>query len=132
MTNQDIHQIDQHTELTAPTTPAVASSKPKTGWDISPQNLTTTVKRHKIKVYFEDRGDGCFFEFCGPAGSISETGYHSESISDRALVRRKYLNPGVWADFRAESLYSDYQQSLIESNQTSEQLSIKFSSTSQH
>ena len=128
MTNQDVHQIDQQTEHTAPTTPAVASSKPKTGWDISPQNLTTTVKRHKIKVYFEDRGDDCLFEFCGAAGSISESGFYSELISDRALIRRKYLNPGVWADFRAESLYSDYQQSLIESNQASEQLSIKFSS----
>ena len=128
MTIQDVHQIDQHTELAAPTTPVTVSSKLKSGWDISPQNLSTTVKRHKIKVYFEDRGDGCFFEFCGPAGSISESGYHSESISDRTQIWREYLNPGVWADFKAESLYSDYQQSLSESNQGSEQLSIKFSS----
>ena len=96
--------------------------------DVCPQIVFAT---QPIKVYFEDRGDGCFFEFCGPAGSISESGFYSQLVSDRTLVRRKYLNPGVWADFRAESLYSDYQQSLIESNQTSEQLSIKFSSTSQ-
>jgi hypothetical protein len=99
------------------TQPTVADSvtstgQPKTGWDISPQSLTTTVSSLRIMVHFEDRGDEYFFEFCGPEDSISESGFHSELISDRAIVRREYLNPGVWADFRSEELYKVHQKSL--------------------
>lgn len=99
-----------------------STSQPKTGWDISPQSLTTTVSSRRIMVHFEDRGDEYFFEFCGPEDSISESGFYSELISDRAIVRREYLNPGVWADFRAEKLYADYQKSLAESTWTNEHI----------
>lgn len=93
---------------------------PKTGWDISPQQLSTTVKGHKIAVHFEDRGDEFFFGFRGPESSISKSGFYSESVGERSLVSRQYLNPGVWADFKAEKLYVEYQKSLSNNNQTSE------------
>lgn len=106
-----------------PKTDPLCTIKPKNGWDISPQQLSSMVKEHKIAIHFEHRGDEYFFEFRGLAGSISESGFHSESISDRSFASREYLNPGVWADFRAEELYYDYQKSLFDATTTSTQAS---------
>lgn len=63
-------------------------------------------------MHFEHRGDGYHFGFKGPEQTISASGFHSEHIRERAFVNSEYLNPGVWADFRAEELYADYQKSL--------------------
>lgn len=73
--------------------------------------MRTKVKGHKITIHFEEKDGKYFFNFQGQEFTISQTGLHSECVSDRALVRRKYLNPGVWADFKAEKLYCDYQRS---------------------
>lgn len=95
-----------------PKTEGTRTTKQKTGWDISPQQLSTTVKGHLIAVHFEHREDGYHFGFKGPEHTISASGFHSEHMRERAFVNSEYLNPGVWANFRAEELYADYQKSL--------------------
>jgi hypothetical protein len=91
--------------------------KPDTGWDISPQQLTTTVKNHKIAVHFERRGEEFFFGFRGPEETISASGFYNESCNNPKILKQ-YLNPGVYADFRAEELYAAHQKSLAESTNT--------------
>lgn len=118
--NQSAEQEQQYTSLADVDDRPFTTLEPKTGWDISPQQLSTTVNGHKIAVHFEDRGDEFFFGFRGPESSISKSGFYSESVGERYFVSRQYLNPAVWADFKAEKLYVEYQKSLLNNNQTSE------------
>lgn len=92
--------------------------KPKSGWEISPQMLTTTVKGHNIAIHFEDRGHEYFFRFWGEKDTISANGFYQEYIRGRDQVTREYLNPGVWADDKAEELYANYQKSQRDSATT--------------
>lgn len=108
-------KIGSKTSTPPKPTQTMVASKPKTGWDIFPQTLSTTVKGHKIAVDFERRDNEYFFVFRGPEQTISASGSHHEYWSwEGSKIPKGYGNPGLYADFRAEELYATHQKSLTE------------------